>query len=391
VAILSSEQQEEDAMTKGGRDPSRVVVVAQGAPAQGGIATFAETLVSDPELNRSFDMQFLNTTRKAIRVGGAFSPANVWHALVDAVRVFRSARRSAVVHVQTALLPTLPLIRALTICGAARLGGARVLCHVHTGLANEGPNESFEPTRLERALLRRFRFVSSVLVVSRVGKAGLERYMPGVRIEMVDNAVDVSSFKPADVGRAVPRVLFVGTLARRKGLLDLLEALRVVREGGVDGWLLDVVGSGNEAGDREAEMVRRAFRAAGLERSLLGPLGGQPLRDRLRSSSVFALPSHSEGQPIGILEAMASGLPVVATRVGAVPDMIRDGVDGLLVDPERPEQLAEALGKLLASADLRKSMGEATRARAEERYDLARLRARLADLYAGPVRGHPAP
>lgn len=369
-----------------GRPKPRVVVVAQAAPAQGGIATFAETIVSDPGLGRTFVMHLLNTTRKAVRVGGALSLANAWHALVDAARVFRASRGAAVVHVQTALLPTLPLLRALAVCRAADLAGAAVLCHVHTGLANTGPHESFEPTRLQRFLLRRFGFVTCVVTVSRAGMAGLGPFMGRAPLEVVENAVDARSFGATDPGAAAPGVLFVGTLARRKGLLDLLAAARLLQARGVVDWRLEIVGAGNEAGDREAETVRRAFRDAGLDDALLGPLGGTDIRARLRSSSIYTLPSHSEGQPIGILEAMASGLPVVATRVGGIPDLVRDGVDGLLVDPGRPEQLADALASLIASPDLRSRMGQAARKQVEEHYDVARLRVRLSELYERAAR-----
>jgi glycosyltransferase involved in cell wall biosynthesis len=369
-----------------GRRRPRVVVVAQAAPAQGGIATFAETIVADHRLAAAFDMRLLNTTRRAVRVGGAMSAANAWHAVVDAVRVFRASRGTAVVHVQTALLPALPLLRALAICRAAQLGGAAVLCHVHTGLANTGPHETFVPTRPERFLLRRFGFVSAVLTVSRAGMAGLAPFVPGAPMDVVDNAVDLRGFETGQAPAAPPVVLFVGTLARRKGLLDLLMAARLLRARGMVDWRLEVVGAGNEAGDREADAVRRAFADAGMEDSLLGPLGGAVLRARLGSASIYVLPSHSEGQPIGILEAMASGLPVVATRVGGIPDVVREGVDGLLVDPGRPEELADSLASLIASPDLRSRMGESGRRRAEDRYDVARLSERLGELYARAMR-----
>lgn len=357
-----------------------MVVVAQASPAQGGIATFAHTVVGDTELGRSFELRLLNTTRKAVRRGGEPSVANVRNALVDSVRVFRAARLADVVHVQTALLPVLPLLRALALCRAARLGGAAVLCHVHTGLVNEGPNERFRPSFAERFLLRRFRFLRALITVSDAGTEGLRPHTTGVRIERIDNAVDVRGFVPSAVERSTT-ILFVGTLAERKGLLDLIEAAKRLRDRGLDDWRLEVVGAGNEAGDEEARRISEAFRSRGMGQALLGPLAGEDLRGRLRSAGVYVLPSRSEGQPIGILEAMASGIPVVATRVGAVPEMIRDGVDGFLVDPGHPDELATALGRLLASPELRRSMGASARKRAEERFDLPGLRERLETLY----------
>jgi glycosyltransferase involved in cell wall biosynthesis len=362
-------------------DRPRVVLVAQAAPAQGGIPTYVDTLLRDPVLTERFELRLVNTTREAVREAGAWSVPNARHAVEDAVRVFRAARDADVVHVQTALLPAPPLARALALCEAARAGGAGVLCHAHTGLVNDGPGESFDPSRPERLLLARFGFVDAMLTVSDAGARGLRPHVRGAVVEIVDNAVDVSSFDLATPGRDPAVVLFVGTLAERKGLLDLLAALRRVRDRTSAPWRLEVVGAGNEAGDREAERVRAAYREAGFGDALVGPRWGGELRAHLRGASVYCLPSHLEGQPIGILEAMASGLPVVATRIGGIPDQVRDGTEGLLADRGDVDGLSEALLRLIESSDLRGRMGEAARRRAEERFDLGRFRDRIGAVY----------
>lgn len=360
-----------------------VVVVAQASPAHGGIATFARLLTEDAELARAFDVRLLNTTRVAVRRGGEASVRNAWHALVDAVRVHRAARSAEVVHIQTALLPTLPLLRAWLLCRAARVGGTAVLCHVHTGLANDGPGERFEPSRLERWLLRGFGSANAMLTVSDAGTRGLQRFVPAnTPVERVDNAVDVASFHLASPSTSPATILFVGTIARRKGLLDLLDSIAELQRRGIDGWRLEVAGSGSEAGAEEARVIGDAFRAAGLGDALVGPIAGAALLERLARASIFVLPSHTEGQPIGILEAMAAGLPVVATRTGGIPDVVRDGVDGFVVPVASPGELADRLERLVRSPDLRERMGAAARVRAAERYDLSRLRASMAAWYA---------
>lgn len=364
-----------------------MIVVAQAAPAQGGIPTFVDTLLGDATLSSAFDLRLLNTTREAVRAAGGWSVTNAWHAALDALRVYRAARHADVVHVQTALMPTLPLARAAALCAGARFAGAAVLCHAHTGLVNAGPGEAFEPTPLQRFLLGRLgSSLHAMLTVSDAGARGLSQYLGGVTIETVDNAVEVQRFERATVHGSVPTILFVGTLARRKGLLDLLAALKALRERGVAGWRLEVVGAGNEAGISEAEAVRTAYREAGLEDALLGARWGAELQDRLRRASIYCLPSHLEGQPIGILEAMASGLPVVATRIGGIPDQVRDGKEGLLVERGDMAGLARALETLIGSPELRVRMGQAARRRAEERFDLPRFRARMAAIYGGAAR-----
>lgn len=359
----------------------RVVVVAQASPAQGGIATFAETIVGDEELQRRFEVVLYNTTRRAVRKAGTFTLSNLWHAVQDSVGVFRAARQARIVHIQTALMPLLPLVRALALCAAARLGGARVLCHVHSGRVNSGRAEAFTPTRLVGFLIGRLTLAHRVLTCANAGTATLRALVSGVPVETVDNAVDVATFSARNRDAAPVRVLYVGTLSRRKGLGDLSEALPALRDELGDRWTLEIVGGAAEVGEAEAEELRQAVRDAGFGESLVGPLGAAAVRSRLAASDVFVLPSHWEGQPIAILEAMASGLAVVATTVGAVPDVIRDGREGLLVEPHDCDGLAAALRKVITDGDLRRRLGEAARARAAAHHDIANLRARLTAIY----------
>jgi glycosyltransferase involved in cell wall biosynthesis len=86
------------------------------------------------------------------------------------------------------------------------------------------------------------------------------------------------------------------------------------------------------------------------------------------------------------MEAMASGVPVVATRVAGTPELVEDGVSGLLVDVDRPDQVADALARLASEPGLRLRLAQLARARIEERHDLAALVSRLTELVAGASR-----
>lgn len=362
-------------------DRLSVVVVAQGPPARGGISSFATTLVSDAQLARTMDVTMLNTTRRAEREAGAWSIENARNAVRDVVRTYRAARHADVVHVQTALMPALPLIRALSLCAAARLGGAAVLCHVHSGRVNSGQAEAFTPSPVIRALLRMLSVTDGVLTVSRAGSAALAPLVGSTPVDVVDNAVDVAAFLPAELAGDPPTLLYVGTLSRRKGLTDLVEALRLLEQRGPLPYRLLVVGGSAEVGEDEAQELRDALVQAGKADALLGSLSSEQVQAHLQAADVFVLPSHWEGQPIAILEAMASGLPVVVTSVGANPDVVRDGIDGLVVPPHCPEALAEALERLLSDVGLRRKLGASARQRAAEHHDTAHLRARMAGLY----------
>jgi glycosyltransferase involved in cell wall biosynthesis len=115
--------------------------------------------------------------------------------------------------------------------------------------------------------------------------------------------------------------------------------------------------------------------------ALAGELSIADVRARMSASAVFVLPSHSEGQPISVLEAMACALPVIATRVGGIPETVRDGVDGIIVDPGNVGALSDAIERLVTRPQLRREMGAAARRRVQERYDMPRFREHLGVLY----------
>jgi glycosyltransferase involved in cell wall biosynthesis len=103
----------------------------------------------------------------------------------------------------------------------------------------------------------------------------------------------------------------------------------------------------------------------------------------LRAADVFVQPSRSEGLPLAVLEAMAVGLPVVASRVGGIPEAVRDGETGVLVPPSQPAALAEELRKLLESPERRLELARAGRRRVREAFSLEAMLEKYLALYAG--------
>ena len=115
--------------------------------------------------------------------------------------------------------------------------------------------------------------------------------------------------------------------------------------------------------------------------SYVGPLRGDAKGDLLRASHVYVQPSHHEGMPLSILEAMAQALPIVATRVGAVPEVLKDGREGILVSPRKPGMLADAMRRLIVDRTLRRRMAKAAHTLAVERFSLDRFRREILTLY----------
>lgn len=174
------------------------------------------------------------------------------------------------------------------------------------------------------------------------------------RIRVIRNGVDI----PADVspvGRQPAEGLIVANFIPYKGYADLVRALHLLDRPPV----VRAVGEGPQRASLEV-----AVRAAGLG-AVLHFEGHVPDARRLWGTVQFGiLASHEEGLPNAVLEAMAAGVPMVATVVGGVPELLEDGVTGLLVPPGDPDQLAAAIERIAGDPELRKRMGGAARARA---------------------------
>ncbi len=218
--------------------------------------------------------------------------------------------------------------------------------------------------RLIGPLLRRvWRAAAAVVANSR----GLQRlalaFEPRVPVRVIPNGVDARRFAPPPQ-RAwnPPHLLFVGRVVYQKGLDVLLHALAGLPAGGA--WRLTIVGDGPYRPHLEALAAQKGLR----ERITFA--GWQPptrLPAFYRAANLFVFPSRDEGMPNAVLEAMASGLPVIATRIAGNEELITPEV-GHLVPRDDPAALRDALADLLPAAARRQRMGAAARARVVQHY-----------------------
>jgi glycosyltransferase involved in cell wall biosynthesis len=131
-------------------------------------------------------------------------------------------------------------------------------------------------------------------------------------------------------------------------------------------------------GSLESEIRRRAASLA-LQVSILGRV--EAMDSFLASIDLFALPSHQEAMPLALLEAMSAARPVVASRVGGIPEVIEHGSTGLLVGPSSPAELAAALRRLARDPDLRRQLGMAGQEVVKERFGAARMVRKVEEVY----------
>ena len=193
------------------------------------------------------------------------------------------------------------------------------------------------------------------------------------RSVVIHNAVDVAAAPRSRHDRAVPRLIAVGRLKAPKDFMTLVRALTALPEGSFEAL---IVGDGPDRPQVEAEIRRLGL---GERVELTGERSDVP--ELLAASDVFVLSSRSEGLPVSVLEAMAAELPVLASAVGGLAELVDDGETGILVPAGDERALAEALGRLVEQPDLRRRLGAAGRARAEARFDLAAFRRAHLELY----------
>jgi glycosyltransferase involved in cell wall biosynthesis len=258
-----------------------------------------------------------------------------------AIRLAVAEERAAVFHAHLAW----PLRCGLGLAAARSAAVPAVVATQHL----------FAPISSARALLRQrlaARGVHRYVAVSQAVARGLGGvpYFPAGKIEVIRNGIRLAApLAPDPAIRArlagdagSPIVLTLARLVPQKGLVDLVRAARLV-----PGAIFAIAGDGPER-----ERLETEARAAGVEDRvrLLGYRAD--VADLLAACDVFVLPSHFEGLPLAVLEAMAASRPVVATEVGGTVEAIRDGETGLLVPPQSPQSLAQAIGRVLQDADL---------------------------------------
>ena len=204
------------------------------------------------------------------------------------------------------------------------------------------------------------------------------------KIFRIYNGLDLGLFRAARPQDGPVKMLSVGRLIKKKGFPDLIRACGRLHQSGKQ-FQCEIVGTGPDGAELENQI-----KEAGLSGTvrLVGSRSQAGLVELLAQTQIFVFPAirersgDSDNLPTVIIEAMASGLPVVATRVAGIPEIVAENQNGLLVDEQSPDQLARALGRLIDDPALRQQFGTKSRLRADQTFRLDKTVAELRDLFA---------
>jgi glycosyltransferase involved in cell wall biosynthesis len=315
--------------------------------------------------------RYFSTLAAALRAGPVEPAVKARGVLYfcEGVVVWWHAHRSGACHIHGVF--TGPAADAAML--AARLGGAGW----SWSLAAHGTDMLQIPGPSLAAKIRSARFVTVSSDFGRSQLMALVEREYWSKIEVVHCGLDMAEYdgtpEPSTRGEEL-RLLTVGRLEREKGHALLLDALAAVEKHGRLRVALTVVGDGTQMPALRAQTERLGI---GDRVRFLGRIGQDQIREHYAQADVFCLSSLGEGIPVVLMEAMALRMPVIAPRIMGIPELVEDGLSGVLVTPGRPDALAAAIGALAAQRDRWPAMGEAGRARVAEQFEIAECARRL--------------
>jgi glycosyltransferase involved in cell wall biosynthesis len=250
-------------------------------------------------------------------------------------------------------------VRKSVLLALARAAGAKTVFHLHGACFDSFIAGSGSVMR--RWIRHTLESSSVVIALSTRWATFLQEFAPRAQVVVIPNSVPLP---PKARDESEPgRILFLGQVEPRKGIVELVEAVALLKER-YPQVRLAIGGQGH------LEAVRRRAAALGVAEHVqeLGWVTAGQKAHELARASIFCLPSHAEGLPMAMLEAMAAGKAIVTTGVGGIPDAVADGENGLLVEPGDVAALAAALERLLGDDEERRRLGERARATIEQRF-----------------------
>ncbi len=346
-------------------------------PYVGGIENVVDTLLNS-ELNKSFEFSVFDTYRVPDRDRTRFAKASYAARLPFICWARLRETRPDVVHIH--FCSRVDFWKQAICLGVSRSYGAKTIFQLHGGRF-EVFFEEMNP--IQKSVSKQvFGMADRVVALSSYWKEFLTKLAPPNRIRVVNNPIDCDKLsrgaRSPDTDN--PTLLLLGRLGNAKGHYDVLRALPLVVKNHPT---VKVLFAGSDEDDGATESLERLARESGLSQNVefLGPVSFEPKVELLRTSTMMILPSYAENMPISVLEGMAARMPVISTRVGAIPEVLDDGKAGLLIEVGDWRALAQNIIRVLDDPVLAVRLGEVASERARNLWDVKRIAKRVEMIY----------
>src|SRR4030042_4271835 len=316
--------------------PIKLRVLISGAlpPPMGGVGFYYQTLLNST-LPEQVDLNFVQTSsqKRELSITGKATFSNLIAAIMDCWRFTKAVVvfRPKLTHISTAF--GLSFVKHTYCVCIARLLGSRVLLHLPCSLAGL----YFEKSKWWKQFFRWVIQQTNGIVALSKEWMQLSSIVPGCHVYFLPNAINLDQYRNIvenhfeAVNLQKPcKVLYLGFMGKAKGSFDLLAAADIIRSQQIR-MRFNLVG--DELTPGELKLLHQKVQESKLEDvvRIHLPAYGVDKLNFLRDADIFVYPSYHEGMPMAVIEAMACGLPIVATRVGGLPDLIQDGINGILV------------------------------------------------------------
>ncbi len=350
----------------------RVLMVGPTAPAVGGIATVVEQLLQGP-LTQGYRV-FSHATNARATPPSHILGSVLRHLglLLRLVRRIRS-HQIDIVHIHTC--SGFSFYRSLVDAWMARRFGCKTILHIHGGWFSQFCSKANPLAGW--VIGQGLRSADSIVVLGETWRRELETICPDANIIRVPNAVALPDIEPTSEDVLDPGVptnkpykfLFLGDISKAKGIDTLLASAAVLKE---QGQAFSLTLAGPESDDYAPDSLDQLIAKNGLARevSYVGVQIGHACRQLLAGCDCLVLPSRAEGLPMSILEAGACGKAVIASKVGAIPELLSDELFGMVIPPSEVQALVNAMERLAGNPQASRAMGENLRRRIGEHFSL---------------------
>lgn len=368
----------------------RILLIAPVGEGVGGMISQANALVSELEQQKLVDLRVIDSAQRYRDHHDNALLSRAWGGTRQAIkRVVELWGSLLEFKPQSVLIwssASLGLIRDVVLVALARLSGAKTFVSFHFGrIPQLAIQRNWEWWLLSWVV----RMTNGVQVLDCQSMAVLKKNFPNCQIQQFPNAIDFNWIDEirdrVNTGRSkrsVPLIVFIGMVIPTKGVVELVDACSKILD--VD-FELEMVGPvGPEM--KQNLCVLASGRYDGKWLRFSGAVSREEAVQRIAAADVFVLPSYTEGFPGAVLEAMACGIAIVGTSVGAIPEMLTGNTGeaaGIIVPPRDTENLCSAIKELLKNREKRCELGTAARRKSESNYRLSDLARRWAELWIG--------
>jgi len=343
--------------------------------------TIATEIILNSNLKDEFELIHLDTSdHRDLFTLGAVDFLNISLALKHYAILFWLilTRRPSLVYIPICQT-TLGYLRDAGFILISKALHCRVICHLRGGNFKNWYTSS---SLMTKWLVRNIHsVVDGQIVLGENLRYLFDNIIPREKIYVVPNGMDIKICFNRNKDSDKIRVLYLSNFIREKGIIDILKAIPYVYNSNKE---IEFVFAGNSHDKKIAQEIRNfIYEHSSLPIKLIGPVYGQSKFNLLCSSDIFVFPTYYplEGHPWVIVEAMAAGLPIITTDLGAITESVKEDVNGFIVEKRNPEEIAEKIVFLSNNPDLRRKMSMASRQLYLENFTEDSMVKRLTDAF----------